>query len=458
MRVIICGAGQVGYNIAAYLAREDNDITVVDRESALISRINNELDANGIVGHASDPEILAQAGAAECDLLIAVTFSDEVNMIACQVAHSLFNVPKKIARIRRQTYLDPAWSNLFSRAHMPIDVIISPEIEVARVINQRLHIPGTTNVTSLAGGRVYLVGVLCNGNCPVVNTQLKQLGGLFPELDISVAAIMRNGNLFLPGPNDQIRAGDEVFIFVDAPHLKRALSVFGHEEKEARNIVILGGGSIGYYLADLLNSNYKDMQVKLIEQNPARARMLAEKLPNTIVLNGDGLSQDVLREASIESVETLVALTNDDETNILGSLLAKQQGCQRVITLVNKPAYGTMMSSLGIDAVVSPRSSTVSRIMQHVRRGRIKELHTLRDGIAEAIEAEVSESTLIANKTLGSLHLPEGVVIGPVLRKDKVIMPSPGHVIRPGDHILTFVMQGQGPKVEKMFSVPVDLF
>lgn len=458
MRVIICGAGQVGYNIAAYLAREDNDITVIDREAALISRINNELDANGIVGHASDPDILAQAGAAECDMIIAVTFSDEVNMIACQVAHSLFNVPKKIARIRRQSYLDPAWSNLFSRAHMPIDVIISPEIEVARVIDQRLHIPGTTNVTSLAGGRVYLVGVLCHQNCPVVNTQLKQLGGLFPDLDLFVAAILRGGKMFLPGPHDQIIAGDEAFIFIDAPHLKRALAVFGHEEKEARNVVILGGGSIGYYLADLLSTSYKDMQVKLIEQNPARARMLAEKLTNTIVLNGDGLSQDVLREAGIESVETLIALTNDDETNILGSLLAKQHGCQRVITLVNKAAYGTLLGSLGIDAVVSPRSSTVSRIMQHVRRGRIKELHTLRDGIAEAIEAEVSESTAVANKTIGSIHLPEGVVIGPIIRKEKILMPSPECVIRPGDHILTFVMQGQGPKVEKIFSVHVDLF
>mgnify|MGYP001594172899 FL=1 len=362
MRLIICGAGQVGYNIAAYLTREDNDITVIDREPQLIGRINNELDVNGIVGHASDPEILAQAGARECDMIIAVTYSDEVNMIACQIAHSLFNVPKKIARIRRQTYLDPAWSNLFSRAHMPIDVIISPEIEVARAIDQRLHIPGTTNVISLAGGKLYLVGVLCYQSCPIVNTQMKQLGGLFPDLDLCVAAVLRGGKMFVPGSNDQIIAGDEVFMFVDARHLKRSLAVFGHEEKEARNIVILGGGSIGFYLAELLNKNYNDLRIKLIEQNPERARQLSEKLPGTIVLNGDGLNQDVLREANIDSAETLIALTNDDETNILGSLLAKQHGCQRVITLVNKQAYGTLLTSLGIDAVVSPRSSTVSRL------------------------------------------------------------------------------------------------
>jgi len=458
MRLIICGAGQVGYNIAAYLAREGNDITVIDQEAALIGRINNELDVNGIVGHASDPDILGQAGAGECDMIIAVTYSDEVNMTACQVAHSLFNVPKKIARVRRQTYLDPAWSNLFSRSHLPIDVIISPEVEVARAIDQRLHIPGTTNVIALAEERLYLVGVLCYDNCPIVNTQLKQLGGLFPDLDLCVAAILRAGKMIIPGNNDQIIAGDEVFLFIDAVHMKRALAVFGHEEKEARNIVILGGGSIGFYLAELLNKNYKDIRIKLIEQDPARARKLSETLTGTIVLNGDGLNQDVLREANIESTETLIALTNDDETNILGSLLAKQHGCQRVITLVNKPAYGTLLTSLGIDAVVSPRSSTVSRIMQHVRRGRIKELHTLRDGIAEVIEAEVSETTNLANKSIGSLDLPKGVVIGPIIRQDKIIMPTPESVIRPGDHIITFVMQGQGRTAEKMFTVQVDLF
>ncbi len=458
MRLIICGAGQVGYNIAAYLVREDNDITVIDHQPQLIARINEELDVNSIVGHASDPETLSKAGAEEADMIIAVTHSDEINMVACQVAHSLFNVPKKIARVRRQNYLDPAWSNLFSRSHLPIDVIISPEIEVARAINQRLHIPGTTSVIPLANGLMYMVGVLCYENCPVVNTQLKQICGLFPDLDIFVAAILRAGKIFIPDDADQIVAGDEVFMFASAVHLKRALAVFGHEEKEARNIVILGGGNIGYYLAHLLSENYKDIRIKIIEQNTPRARELSEKLTDVIVLNGDGLQQDILQEAGIDKVETLIALTNDDETNILGSLLAKQHGCQRVITLVNKPAYSTLLTSLGIDVAVSPRSSTVSRIMQHVRRGRIKELHTLRDGIAEVIEAEVSDTTILANKTLGSFDMPEGVVIGPIIRQNKIIMPSPECGIRPGDHILTFVMQGQARKIEKIFTVHVDLF
>ena len=239
MRVIICGAGQVGYNIASYLAREDNDVTVVDVDRLLIEQVNDQLDVNALLGHASDPEVLSMAGASDADLIVAVTDQDEVNMVACQVAHSLFGVPKKIARIREQSYLNPAWSNLFSRAHMPIDVIISPEIEVARSINQRLRIPGTTSVVSLAEGRVYLVGVICREDCPVVNTQLKQMHDTFPDLKFEITAILRNGTPIVPGPDDQLQVDDEVFFFTVSEHLPRALAIFGHEEKRARQITYI---------------------------------------------------------------------------------------------------------------------------------------------------------------------------------------------------------------------------
>jgi len=458
MRVIICGAGQVGYSIAAYLAREQNDVTVIDLNPHLIAEINDELDVNGIVGHASTPDVLEQAGARECDLIVAVTYADEVNMVACQVAHSLFNVPKKIARVRAQSYLDPAWANLFSRAHMPIDAIISPEIELARAISERLSIPGTTNVFSLADGEVPLVGVICQENCPVINTQIRQINVLFPDLPITICLILRGDKIMIPEPYEEILPYDEVYFFTDADHLQRAMSAFGHEEKEARHICILGGGNIGMFLAKLLQKEQKKVQIKIIESDEARAHWLTEELNDVTVIAGDGLQQEILKEAGIGQTETMIAVTNDDETNILGSLLAKQAGCERVITLINKPTYRTLVTSLGIDAVVSPRASTVSTIMKHVRRGRIKAVHTIRDNVAEVLEAEVSETSSIANTTLAEVDLPEEVIIGAVVRKSHFIIPTPELMILPGDHIIVLAKAGQAREVEQLFTVRVDLF
>lgn len=458
MRVIICGAGQVGYSIASYLAREENDVTVIDSNARLVSQINDDLDVNGIHGYASNPDVLSAAGANEADMLIAVTHSDEVNMVACQVAHSLFGVPKKIARIREQDYLRPAWSNLFSRAHMPIDVIISPEQVIAEDIFQRLSVPGTTFVVLLAKGKAHMVGVICQADCPVVNTPLRQLEQLFPELSFKIMAILRNNRPIIPGPDDQLYVGDEVYFFVDTRHLTRVLAAFGHEEGEARRIVIAGGGSVGYGLAKLLVKQGRGAHVKIVESNEARAEFLSEHLGNVVVLRGNGLEREVLEEASIENVETLVAVTNNDESNILGSLLAKQYGCKRVITLVNNNSYTPLIGPLGIDAMVSPRSTIVSTIMQHVRRGRIRGLHNLRDGFAEVFEAEVSDTSFMVNKTVEDITLPESVILGGIIRGDEVIVPGPYDMVRAGDTMVILATQDQAKAVEKMFSVQVDLF
>jgi trk system potassium uptake protein TrkA len=459
MRVIICGAGQVGYSIAAYLAKEENDVTVIDVDPHLIAQINDDLDVNGLVGYASNPEVLSQAGAGEADLIVSVTHSDEINMVSCQVAHSLFNVPKKIARVREQGYLDPAWSNLFSRFHMPIDVIISPEIEVAQAIDSRLSVPGTTNVLSLADGRVYLVGVICKENCPLVNTPLKQLGTLFPDLSIEIGAILRGAHIVVPKEDDQMQIGDEVYFFVDVNHLERAMTAFGHEEKEARSVVIVGGGNIGLYLTGLIQKFHKGTYVKIIEKNKERAVYLSEVVDkDVVVLHGDALERTIIEEADIKDTETVVAVTDDDETNILGSLLSKQQGCERVITLVNKPSYMPMMNSLGIDATVSPRATTVATIMQHVRRGRVKALHNIREGIAEVLEVEVSETASIVNIPLEQLDLSDEMMIGMIVRDGEVIMPTPEAMIRPNDHVMILAKQSQTKNVEKLFMVQVDLF
>ncbi len=291
MRVIICGAGQVGFSIAAYLAREENDITVVDTDPKKIGQVNAELDANGIVGYATNPDILEQAGARQADMIIAVTSSDEVNMIACQVAHSLFNIPRKIARIRERAFLDPAWSNLFSRAHLPIDVVISPEVEVAKAIAKRLTVAGSTHLIPLADDKLYMVGLLCNDDTPLIETPLRQLTQLFPEAPVSIIGIMRAGKGFIPTANDQMMPGDEVFMIADAKQIDRLMNAFGFPNEQARNIVIIGGGSIGYCLTRELQDMQPDAHIKIIEHNLDRAEFLSENLKGITILNGDGLDR-----------------------------------------------------------------------------------------------------------------------------------------------------------------------
>lgn len=460
MRVIICGAGQVGFSIASYLARDDNDITVIDHDPDLIGKVNAELDANGIVGHASSPDALEAAGAREADMILAVTSSDEVNMVACQVGHSLFNIPRKIARLRERSYLDPAWANLFSRAHMPIDVIISPEVEVAKAIAKRVVVPGSTHLIPLSDDKLLMVGLICHDQTPLINTPLRQLTALFPEAPVKIVGLMRGGEAIIPDGDTQMLSGDEVFIIVDAGQIDRLMSTFGFDTQIARNIIILGGGNIGACLTEELKKAQRNVNIKMIERNDIRARVLSETLPGVTILHGDGLEREILDEAGVSGAEAVVAVTNDDETNILGSLLAMQYGCERVITLVNKTAYNALIGKLGIGAVISPRATTVSSIMQYVRRGRILAVHNIRDGFGELIEAEASESCPIVNKPIADLKLPSGVLIGAVVREESGIvhMARPETVIRAGDTVIVMALEGKSKAVEKLFSVHVDLF
>ncbi|HZH27018.1 MAG TPA: Trk system potassium transporter TrkA [Azospirillaceae bacterium] len=458
MKVIVCGAGQVGSNIARYLAAEDNDVTVVDQSPELVQRIGDTLDVQAMVGHASHPNVLEQAGASDADMLIAVTQGDEVNMVACQVAHSLFNVPTKIARVRAQSYLDPVWANLFSHEHMPIDVIISPEIEVARAIGRRLQVPGAFDMIPLAGGRVRVIGVLCGENTPIINTPLRQLTSLFPDLNIEVVAIVRNDKPIVPSGDDQMLAGDEVYFVCDGRHVARSMAAFGHEEPEARRIIIIGGGNIGFCLAQEIEAQHPHVSARVIELDRKRAQYVAQRLSRTVVLHGDGLDPDILEEANVRAAETVVAVSNDDEGNILASLLAKRHGCQRAITLINKATYSPLVATLGIDAVVSPKAITVSTILQHVRRGRIRSVHSLREGFAEIIEAEAMETSPLVNTPLREIRLPSGAIIGAIVRGDNVIIPKPSTVIRAGDRVIALAAAAQVKKIEKMFAVRLEFF
>jgi trk system potassium uptake protein TrkA len=458
MKVIVCGAGQVGFNIARYLALEGNDITVIDQRADLVRRISDSLDVQGIVGHASHPDILEQAGAEDADMIIAVTHGDEVNMVACQIAHSIFDVPTKIARVRDQSYLQPIWANLYTRDHMPIDVIISPEIEVARAVTRRLQVPGAFEMIPLVDGKVKLLGVRCDEDCPIVNTPLRQLTQLFPELDMIIVGIMRDNLPIVPSADDQMLPGDEVYFVVDSDQVPRAMATFGHEEPEARRLLIFGGGNIGLFLAGEIERNHPWVNAKVIEIDPQRAELAASQLGNTVVLLGDVLDSDILEEANVAATETVVAVTNDDETNILASLLAKRYGCQRAVTLINKDTYEPLVTNLGIDVVVSPRNITVSTILQHVRRGRIHSVHTLREGFGELIEAEAMETSPLVGIPIKDANLPSGVMFGAIVRDGEMVVPHGDTVVQANDRVVLFAAKDSIRKVEKLFSVRLEYF
>ncbi len=457
MKVIICGAGRVGSAIARHLSTE-NDVTIIDQDAELIQKIGDSLDVKAMVGHASRPDMLEAAGAKDADMVIAVTFADEVNMVACQIAHSIFDVPTKIARIREQAYLEPAWADLFTRDNMPIDVVISPEIEVARAIERRLEVPGTIDMVPCGDGKVRLIGVHCNDDCPVINTPLRQLTELFPDLDIMIVGVVRDGRLSVPHGDDQLFAGDDVYFVAKADRVTRAVAAFGHEEAAARRMIIVGGGHIGLFLAQDLEANYSGLSLKIIEYGGEQAAYLADRLSRAVVLHGDALEREILGEANVSLSEAIIAVTADDETNILVSLLAKRYGCAKSFTLVNNNAYWPLLTTLGIDVVVSPQESTVSTILQYVRRGRIHSVHSVRDGAAEMIEAEALETSPLVGRPLNEIKLPEGIVIGAIIHDGEVEIPRGSSVIRPKDRLVVFAEAKAVKKLESMFSVRLEFF
>jgi len=458
MKVVICGAGQVGAGIARRLAAEENDITVIDQNPQLVRQITDTLDVKGLVGHGAHPDVLDKAGAKDSDLLIAVTYADEVNMVACQVADSLFGVPLKIARVRAQSYLHPAWRDLFAKEALPIDVIISPEIEVARSILRRIDVPGAFDTLDFADGMVQVVGARIEEATPLVNVPLSQVTELFPDLTAIVGAISRGGKLFVPRDSDHLEAGDDIYFIAGKRDVQRTLDLVGAAQNAGRRAIIVGGGNIGLHVARELERNHPGVKVKLIEQDKARAEAAADELSRTVVLHGDGLDQELLAEADVSETETIIAVTNDDETNILTSLIAKRAGAKRAITLVNNQGYAPLVRSLGIDVFVDPRATTVSTILQHIRRGRIKALQSIEEGAAEIIEAEVLDTSPLMGKSLREIDLPDGIIMGALLRKGKVEMPTGSTVFETGDRVVVLAAAGVVKKVEQLFRVSLEYF
>lgn len=458
MKVIICGAGQVGYGIAERLAAEKNDVSVIDTSPDLIRAIRDSLDVRGFVGHGAHPDVLELAGAQQADMLIAVTLFDEVNIVACEVAHAVFNVPTKIARIRAQSYLSPHYRDLFSREHLPIDVIISPELEVGEMVLRRIALPGATDVVDFAENKIAMVAIECQEDCPVINTPLAQLSQLFPDLPSTVVGITREGRLFVPHSSDQLVAGDLAHVVTTKDQVRRTLGLFGHEEQEATRIVMAGGGNIGLHVARTLEQRQSRTRVKLIESGRERAVAIADELRRTIVLQGSALDQKLLLEADIQDADLMVALTNNDQVNILASAMAKRLGCKSNLALLNNPAFHDLTGTMGIDAYVNPRAVTISRVLQHVRRGRIRAVHSVQQGAAEIIEAEALETSPLVGAELRELDLPHDMRIGAIYRNGEVIKPGGSVRIKPKDRVVIFALAAAVKQVEQMFRVSLEFF
>ncbi|HSG90146.1 MAG TPA: Trk system potassium transporter TrkA, partial [Pseudomonadales bacterium] len=429
---------------------------VVDQSAALAQRLGDSLYVQTVTGHASDPQVLQQAGADKADMLIAATVSDEVNMVACQVAHSLFSVPKKIARIRTQGYLSENWRAMFARDHMPIDVIISPEVEVARAVVRRVTTPGAFELIPLMDGLARLIGVRITESCPVINTPLRQLTALFPDLQITVIGIGRGDRHFVPDPDDQVFPADRVYFIAAAAHMERAMLAFGREEEEARRVMIIGGGNIGLMIGDTLSGGA--VAVRMIELDRAQAEHAAQTLPGAMVINGDALEPEILEEAGVRASDAAIAVTNDDQTNILASLMAKRVGAERTIALINRQSFSTLVSPLDIDVVVNPREITISTILRHVRRGRIREVHSIGDGFGEVMEIDALATSGVVNKRLADLAMPEGAIVGAILRNGEIELPKPSTVIREGDRVVLFAEERVVRRIERLFEVRLEFF
>jgi len=454
MNIIICGAGRVGFSISKQLSAQGHSITVIDQSSDFIQKINETQDVKGIVGRATFPSVLEKAEAEDADMIIAVTKNDETNMVICQVAHSIFGISKKIARIRSQEFLGAKWKKLYGESKLPIDVIISPELEVAKSLQRKLEAPGALDSVPFVDGKVKVLEIDIGEKCPLVNTELSKLTQKFPDLRANILGVIRGEKFVILKKKDKMLINDKAFVVVSASQINITLSAFGHEEKMAKKILIVGGGNIGFNLAKNLESDLEGVRVKIIEKDKARAEFIANELNNTIVINGDGLDEDVLKEANIEEAETILSLTNDDEDNIMVSVLAeKNNPNKRTIALVNKKNYSLLQSSLKINDLVDPRHTTVSTILKHVHKGTIETVYTLLDGEYEFIEAEVLETSELISKSIKDSNLPKEIRIGAIVRGKNIIIPKTDFKFEKKDLVVFLSKRDHLPKVESLFRI-----
>ncbi|HSR61936.1 MAG TPA: Trk system potassium transporter TrkA [Gammaproteobacteria bacterium] len=454
MKIIILGAGQVGSSVAANLCSEANDITVIDTNPDCLQGLNERYDLKTIVGVASYPSVLEQAGAKDADMIIAVTNSDEVNMIACQIAYTLFHTPTKIARVRSAEYLNK--TALFAQEALPIDVLISPEQIVTEYIERLINFPGALQVLDFAQGKAQMVAVQAYYDGPLTGRKIRDLGDEIPSLKIRIVTIFRAGKGIVPDGDTIIEPNDEVFVIGAPKHIRSLLKTIRSREKAAKRIIIAGGGNIGMRLARALEDRY---QVKLIELDGNRAREVSEQLKNTIVLQGDTADEDLLLNENIEDTDVFCALTNADEANIISSMLAKRLGARKVMALINRAAYVNLVQSNVIDIAISPQQATIGSLLAHIRKGDVVVVHALRRGAAEAIEAIAhgdENSSRVVGRTIEEIKLPPNTSIGAIVRGKEVIIAHHDMRIEAEDHVILLVAdKKQVPDVERLFQVGI---
>ena len=454
MNIIICGAGRVGYTISKILSEQNHSITVIDQSSDDIQKINEDLDVKAIVGKATYPSILEKADASNADMIIAVTRNDEINMLICQIAYTVFNIQKKIARIRSQDYLNPKFSKVYNKENLPIDVIISPELEIARSIQRKLEAPGTLDNVPFAENKIRLIEIIVNEKCPIANIKLNELTKKFPKLNANILGVIRDEKFIILKKNDVMIKNDKAYVVINSLHIAQTLEAFGHKEKISNKLLIIGGGNIGFNLAKNLEQEFEEARIKIIEKDKIRAEYIANELNNTIVINGDGLDEDVLNEANIEDVETVLALTNDDEDNLMASVLVEKfSKDKKTMALINKPNYSLLQSSLKIDDLIDPRMHTVSSILKHVHKGTIENVYSILNGDFEVIEADIIETSELINKELKNSDLPEEIRIGAVLRNNEIIIPRSDFIFKKDDKIVFLAKKDQLETVENLFRI-----
>ena len=459
MKIIVCGAGEVGSNIAKQLVTEDNDVTIIDESEELLRSINQNLDVKSICGKPSYPSVLEKADAEETDMLIAVSDNDEINIISCHVAESIFKIPVKVARIKESNYLNKKWSDLFSKKSLPIDVLISPELEIAKAISRKLNTPGAFDSILLGDKLLRIIGLSINADCPVINTPLRMFPGIFSGLEIKILVIFRNNEIVIPSGQEEIYPNDEIYFAVRDSDLGRALRVFGIKSQETRKVVIVGAGNIGLNLIKIIEKNFPDVICKVIESNLKRSEEIVNLLSEqNIILNGNALDLEILEESGVGSSEAIIAVTDDDEVNVFSTLLAKELGCPRSMAIVNNSTYRQLSKKLNLDIMISPKTITTSAILQYVRRGKIREIHDFGDNRGEIIEFEILQTSKFVDKKISELELPKAVIIGAIVREKKIIFPDDLTTIQINDKIILYTDANSIKEVEKLSEVKIEFF
>ncbi len=454
MKIIIIGAGEVGFHIASRLARENKDVVVIDRDQNAIRRVSENIDVQVLMGSGSNPVILEEAGIKEAEILLAVTDSDEINLVACLVANIISPATKKLARIRSAGFDD--YHDTF-REHSPhIDTVINPEIEVVKTIDSLLSVPGAVDVGEFADGRMKLIGIRLDKTARLAGIRLSDIPSMAGRLNALIAAIIRDEELVIPSGNDKLLPGDLIYFISEKKNLTETLAAFDKYAKPLKRVLIVGGGRIGYRLANLLEK--KSVYTKIIERNKDRCAVLAEKMNKTVVLCGDGSDQRLLLEENIRDMDAVITLTNDEETNILVSLLSKSMGAGQAITKISKFSYFPLMATIGMEQVVSPRLSAINTILQHTKRGKVLSAISLKGEQAEVLEAVALDTSDIVGKPLKNTVFPKGALLIGIIRDDEAIVPSGDTVVEPDDRIIIFARRDAVSKIEKILTVKLEFF